>query len=82
LRKILIFGNSGSGKSTRAKQLAKTENLAHLDLDSLAWQPTNPPTRKPLAESKQAIEAFMHQHNRWVIEPTFRTFFRIQIIFT
>ena len=68
LRKLLIFGNSASGKSTLAKQLAKSENLAHLDLDLLAWQPTNPPTRTALSESTLAIEHFMQQHNSWVIE--------------
>ncbi|KGJ94961.1 shikimate kinase [Colwellia psychrerythraea] len=68
MRKILVFGNSASGKSTLAKELASTENLAHLDLDLLAWQATNPPTRTPLTESAQAIEHFMQQHNSWVIE--------------
>ena len=68
MRKVLIFGNSASGKSTLAKQLAKSEQLAHLDLDMLAWQPTNPPTRKPLAESTLAIELFIQQHESWVIE--------------
>ncbi len=68
LRKILIFGNSASGKSTLAKQFAASQQLAHLDLDLLAWLPTSPPTRKPLAESTQAIELFMEQNSRWVIE--------------
>ncbi len=68
MRKVLVFGNSASGKSTLAKQLASTENLAHLDLDLLAWQATNPPTRTPLTESTQAIEHFMQQHHSWVIE--------------
>ena len=68
MRKLLIFGNSASGKSTLAKQLAKSENLAHLDLDLLAWQATNPPTRTPLHDSTLAIEQFMQQHTSWVIE--------------
>jgi len=68
LKKVLIFGNSASGKSTLAKQLAESEGLAHLDLDLLAWQPTSPPTRTPLEESRQAIEAFIFQHETWVIE--------------
>jgi len=67
-RKILLFGNSGSGKSTLARKLCESDGLAHLDLDTVAWQPTNPPTRKPLDESKQAIEAFMADRDGWVIE--------------
>lgn len=68
MRKILIFGNSASGKSTLAKQLAQSDNLAHLDLDLLAWQPTNPPTRTPLDDSRKAIEQFIQLHTSWVIE--------------
>lgn len=64
----MVFGNSASGKSTLAKQLAKSEQLAHLDLDILAWQATNPPTRKPLLESAEVINDFILQHKAWVIE--------------
>lgn len=72
LRKILIFGNSGSGKSTLAQRLVKSENLAHLDLDTLAWLPTNPPQRAPLNVSSTKIKAFTQEHSGrdsgWVIE--------------
>ncbi len=68
VRKVLVFGNSASGKSTLAKCLATSEQLAHLDLDLLAWQETNPPTRAPLAESAKTIESFMLDHEYWVIE--------------
>ncbi|WP_415071942.1 AAA family ATPase [Hyphomicrobium sp.] len=43
MQRLLIFGNSGSGKSTLARQLAQERGLAHLDLDTLAWQPGMPP---------------------------------------
>ncbi|CAA0126378.1 Uncharacterised protein [Halioglobus japonicus] len=68
MSKILIFGNSGSGKSTLAKQLYNERGLAHLDLDTLAWLPTNPPQRKPVAESRSAIEKFIGSYDTWVIE--------------
>lgn len=68
MRKILIFGNSGSGKSTLARKLKDTENLAHLDLDELAWQKTTPPQRAPLTESQSAIEKFTQDNESWVIE--------------
>ena len=66
--KILIFGNSGSGKSTLARKLVSRKNLAHLDLDTLAWLPTDPPLRAPLHESAQLISQFTNQHAAWVIE--------------
>ena len=68
MKKIIIFGNSGSGKSTLAKSLCETEQLAHLDLDTIAWLPGMPPQRKPLADSQVEIEAFVASHSSWVIE--------------
>lgn len=68
MKKIIIFGNSGSGKSTFAKKLAHADNLSHLDLDSLAWLPTLPPTRAPLKSSQQQISQFINTNKAWVIE--------------
>lgn len=68
LRKILIFGNSGSGKSTLARKLCETETLAHLDLDTLAWEPTAPPSRRPLELSTAQIMDFIQDADGWVIE--------------
>ncbi len=68
MKKIIVFGNSGSGKSTLAKKLTKENLLAHLDLDVLAWEPTQPPTRKALADSKALIDEFTNTHSNWVIE--------------
>ena len=68
MHNIILFGNSGSGKSTLAKQLSQAKGLAHLDLDSLAWQATTPPQRRSIAESKQEIDSFINKHSAWVIE--------------
>ena len=68
LAKILIFGNSGSGKSMLARRLCETQGLAHLDLDTLAWKPTSPPERKPIKESDHEIQAFTASNETWVIE--------------
>ena len=68
MKRVLIFGNSASGKSTLAKKLCSTEGLSHLDLDTLAWLPTVPPERKPLPESAAEIEAFIDANQAWVIE--------------
>ena len=66
--RIVIFGNSGAGKSTYAARLAVDAALAHLDLDTLAWLPEVPPRRAPLADSAAAIDSFMAAHDAWVIE--------------
>jgi adenylate kinase family enzyme len=68
VRKILIFGNSGAGKSTLARKLANEHRLAHLDLDTLAWEPTSPPRRRSLGSSSDAIARFVEQNRSWVIE--------------
>jgi adenylate kinase family enzyme len=68
MNKVLIFGNSASGKSTLALKLASQYKLAHLDLDTLAWQASKPPTRKPLSESAKDISEFIQAHQGWVIE--------------
>jgi len=68
LSKILIFGNSGSGKSTLAKKMSIESNLAHLDLDTIAWQATSPPTRTSIVESKKSIDNFIKINRNWVVE--------------
>lgn len=66
--KFLIFGNSGSGKSTLARELCEAEGVAHLDLDTLAWEDAMPPVRKSLQESGAGILQFIRSNVGWVIE--------------
>lgn len=68
MRRVVIFGNSGSGKSTLAKELATKFQLPHLDLDTLAWQESNPLARKPLEDSASEITRFIKEKQQWVIE--------------
>ena len=68
MTKTIIFGNSGSGKSTLAKSLSREQNTAHLDLDTIAWLATTPPSRQALADSKREIDAFITSNSDWVIE--------------
>lgn len=67
-RRVLVMGNSGAGKSTYARALARTHGLAHLDLDPLAWLPTQPPTRRPIADAMEDVQLFLAEHDAWVIE--------------
>lgn len=68
MRRVVIFGNSGSGKSTLAKAYVSKYRLAHLDLDVLAWQNTDPPQRRPLKDSADEIARFIEENKEWVIE--------------
>lgn len=49
--------------------MVKQENLAHLDLDTLAWLPSDPPERAPFVASAEKIRQFItNNSNGWVIE--------------
>lgn len=72
-RRVVIFGNSGSGKSTLARRIAADAGGAHLDLDTVAWEPemggdTGTPTRRAFDASAAAIRAFLDAHAHWVVE--------------
>ena len=66
--KVLVFGNSGSGKSTYARALARREGLAHLDLDSIVWEPGKIAVQRSLESVAAFLKSFIDSHPAWVIE--------------
>ena len=68
MSKVVIFGNSGSGKSILATELALKNQLAHLDLDTIAWKASETPERQTILESSKSINDFLIAQNNWVIE--------------
>ena len=66
--RVLVFGNSGSGKSTLAKQLAEQNGLAHLDLDSIVWEPGKIAVQRPADAVAASLATFLSEHPRWAIE--------------
>jgi adenylate kinase family enzyme len=66
--RILIFGNSGCGKTTLAGRLAQTHGLAHLDLDSIVWEPGKIAVQRAPGAIAASLQAFLASHERWVIE--------------
>jgi adenylate kinase family enzyme len=68
MARYVLVGNSGSGKSTLATRLARSGGLPHLDLDTLAWEPLEPPQRRPISDSVREMTPFMDGNARWVIE--------------
>jgi GNAT superfamily N-acetyltransferase len=61
-RRIVIYGNAGSGKTTMARSLG----LPILYLDHIAWGAVQ--VRAPLADSLAALEQFIAANPEWVIE--------------
>jgi adenylate kinase family enzyme len=66
MRRIVIIGNSGSGKTSMGDRLAAAHALPHLDLDSLAWE--SPAVRRPREESMGMIHAFVEANPQWIVE--------------
>jgi adenylate kinase family enzyme len=66
--KILVYGNSGSGKSTYAKSVAARHRLAHLDLDSIVWEPGKIAVQRHPEDVAASLSAFIQSESRWVIE--------------
>lgn len=66
--KILVFGNSGSGKVTLTTQLAEEHVLARLDLDSIVWEPGKTAVQRPALAISASLAAFLSEHSRWAIE--------------
>jgi adenylate kinase family enzyme len=64
--RILVYGNSGSGKSTMARALAEEHGVPHLDLDTIAWGEIA--VRRPLPDSIAALRAFIDAHDGWIVE--------------
>ena len=68
MERIIIFGNSGSGKSSLAKALSSLHQTEHLDLDLIAWKADQPGVRADFEESKHALMRFFEESDSWVIE--------------
>ena len=65
--RIIVYGNSGAGKTTLARRLQRQHNLAILDLDSVAWEPEWG-KRRPLETSIAELRQFIAAQENWVIE--------------
>jgi energy-coupling factor transporter ATP-binding protein EcfA2 len=66
--KVLIFGNSGSGKSTYAQALVVRQGLPHLDLDSIVWEPGQIAVQRAPESITTSLRNFISSHADWVIE--------------
>lgn len=66
IMRILIFGNSGSGKSRLARRLAGRNGLPVLDLDTIVWSQSA--TFRPDHEILADLERFLQANTSWIIE--------------
>lgn len=66
--KLLVFGNSGSGKSSFAQAMCVQHGLVHLDLDSIVWEPGKIAVPRNPQAVAASLDAFTASHSGWVIE--------------
>ena len=64
--KIMIYGYSGSGKSTIAKIISEEYSLPILYVDKILYNANW--VRKEKEESKNLMAAFLKQNKNWVID--------------
>jgi adenylate kinase family enzyme len=65
MRRVVVIGNSGGGKSTVARRLATQLACPCVDIDSLVWQPG---WRLAPAETYNAEHARLTAQERWIID--------------
>lgn len=66
--RTLVFGNSGSGKSSYAKRRAILDGSPQLDLDTIVWEPGKIAVPRPEAAVDASLRQFLGTHADWVIE--------------
>jgi len=66
--RVLIMGNSGSGKSYRAQALAAQHGLVHLDLDTIVWEPGQIAVPREPEQVRSDLLAFIDANGSWVAE--------------
>jgi adenylate kinase family enzyme len=69
-QRIVIIGNSGSGKSHLAKLLSKLHPFPVIHLDELFWTPGGFNKKRPKAEVRNEIEQ-KREEERWIAEGVF-----------
>jgi len=65
MRKVLVIGSGGAGKTTLARRIASATGLPLLHLDSLYWRPGWVPTPR---EEWDRIVADLVERDAWVMD--------------
>lgn len=70
LQRIVIIGNSGSGKSYLAKQLASLLDVKVIHFDEHFWEPGGFNKKRPSEIVHEEIKLFSHDQ-KWIMEGVF-----------
>jgi adenylate kinase family enzyme len=73
-RRYVVVGNSGSGKTHLARQLAQRLGLPHVELDALnhraGWQEA--PVEEFRVELTRSLASLQDKHGGWVVDGNYR----------
>ena len=67
-RRILVYGVTGSGKTTLAERLAEATQITWHSVDDLTWEPGW--VAVPDVEQRRRIEAICHQ-SEWILDTAY-----------
>jgi len=76
MKRIIIIGNCGSGKSTFSKKLNRHLNLELIHLDNLFWKPNWKET--PKQEWKDIVQKIIQKDN-WIIDGNYNSTLDIRV---
>ena len=66
-RRVVVYGTTGSGKTTVAARIAECIGVPHIELDAIFWLPDW--TQKPPEEYKAEVSALLEEyHDGWVCD--------------
>ena len=70
-RHIVVYGPTGSGKTTVGSQIAQRIGVPHIELDAIFWTPRW--VEKPLAEFRAEVSAVLDScRDGWVCDGNYR----------
>lgn len=75
--RVVVLGNSGSGKSTYAKNICSKHLLKHLDLDTLVWEPNQIAIERERSQVVADLNTFMANNPEWCIEGCYASLIEI-----
>ncbi|MGK2925468.1 MAG: shikimate kinase [Lysobacterales bacterium] len=80
--RVAILGNSGSGKTTLAAALGAAGGAPCLDLDTVAWEPSQSAVPREEELARADVGVFCRRNPNWVVEGCYATLIEAALEFT
>ena len=70
MRRVLVLGSSGSGKSTFARRLSQATGIPMVSIDAIYWQPGWRPSAPDFFETAMTLAA---NQSSWIMDGNYIT---------